>query len=155
MKRVVRDILRLWQQGQRRRRPGRYERGMTLVEIMVVVVIMSLVAGVVGVAVFNALETAQKDTTKTQIRQLSDSLDIYRLQFRRYPSTAEGLGALTQSKDGGKPVMEALPKDPWGNDYVYLFPGVRNANAFDLMSYGPDGAQGGDDIGNWADAGTP
>src|SRR5690606_19990638 len=119
-----------------------------------VVVIMSLVAGVVGVAVFNALERAQIDTATTQIRQLSDSLDIYRLQHRRYPSTAEGLSALTQSKDGSKPVMESLPKDPWGNDYVYVFPGVRNPSSFDLMSYGPDGVQGGDDIGNWTNAGA-
>src|SRR5262245_25280579 len=120
MKRTINEMMRRWLQALHQERGAlaarrrRGERGMTLVEIMVVVVIMSLVAGVVGVAVFNALENAQKKTTETQIRQLADSLDIYRLQYRRYPSTAEGLGALTQSKDGGKPVMESLPKDPWG-----------------------------------------
>jgi general secretion pathway protein G len=115
---------------------------------------MSLVAGVVGVAVFNALAKAQSDTARTQIRQLSDALDIYKLQHRKYPGTGEGLMALTQSKDGAKPVMESVPKDPWGNDYVYIFPGQHNSNGVDLMSYGEDGVQGGgDDIANWSTEG--
>ncbi len=125
------------------------ERGMTLVEIMVVVVIMSLVAGVVGVAVFNALENAQKSTAGTQIKQIQNSLDIYRLQHRKYPSTGEGLNALVQSVNGAKPVMDMLPKDPWGADYVYIYPGTHRQGSFDLMSYGPDGVQGADDITNW------
>jgi general secretion pathway protein G len=137
-----------------RPRSRRRQRGMTLVEIMVVVVIMSLVAGVVGVAVFNALAKAQSDTALTQIRQLADALDIYKLQHRKYPSTAEGLRALTQSVSGQKPVMNTLPKDPWGNDYVYIYPGQRNSGSFDLMSYGEDGVAGGDDITNWSGTGN-
>ena len=127
---------------------------MTLVEIMVVVVIISLVVGTVGVAVFGQLEKAQIKTTKTQMAKIADALDLYRLSYRRYPSTAEGLAALTTSKGSEKPVMDMLPQDPWGNDYVYIYPGTHNTGKFDIMSYGPDGVQGGtDDISNWAQPG--
>ena len=132
------------------------ERGMTLVEIMVVVVIISLVTGVVGVAVFNQLQKAQVETARTQITKISEALELYKLSTRKYPATGEGLAALTQPAGGGKPVMASIPQDPWGNEYVYIFPGNHNSGGgFDLMSYGPDGVQGGgDDIGNWvAEAG--
>ncbi|KAK1548286.1 hypothetical protein Q3G72_001779 [Acer saccharum] len=126
------------------------QRGMTLVEIMVVVVIISLVAGVVGVAVLQRLGDAQKKVAYTQIRTLSDALDLYKLSLRNYPSTAEGLNALVTPKGNEKPFLSSVPKDPWGNDYVYIYPGTHNPNGFDLMSYGPDGVQGGgDDVGNW------
>ena len=130
------------------------ERGMTLVEIMVVVVIISLVAGVVGVAVLNRLNEAQKKVAFTQIKSLSEALELYKLSFRNYPATGEGLLALTAPKGNEKPFMSSLPKDPWGNDYVYIFPGAHNSNGFDLMSYGQDGVQGGgDDVGNWEETG--
>lgn len=126
------------------------QRGMTLVEIMVVVVIISLVAGVVGVAVLQRLGDAQKKVAYTQIRTLSDALDLYKLSLRNYPSTAEGLNALVTPKGNEKPFLTSVPKDPWGNDYAYIYPGTHNPNGFDLMSYGPDGVQGGgDDVGNW------
>lgn len=126
------------------------QRGMTLIEIMVVVVIISLVAGVVGVSVLQRLGDAQRKLAFTQIHQLADALDLYRLSTNKYPSSAEGLQALTSSKDNRPPMMQSIPKDPWGNDYVYVYPGVHNPGGFDLMSYGPDGvAGGGDDVGNW------
>jgi general secretion pathway protein G len=126
------------------------QRGMTLVEIMVVVVIISLVTGVVGVAVLNRLAQAQKSLAFTQLRQISDGLELYKLSFRNYPSTSEGIQALVTPKNNEKPFLPTLPKDPWGNDYVYVFPGQHNQGSFDLFSYGPDGVQGGtDDIGNW------
>ena len=128
----------------------RSERGMTLVEIMVVVVIIGLVASVVGVAVFGQLADAQKQTAQTQIKNISDALDLYKLANRKYPSTAEGLQSLISPKGGQAPVMDNIPQDPWGNDYVYIYPGTGNANGFDLISYGPDGTQGGgDDITNY------
>lgn len=138
----------------RQRRPRVAERGMTLVEIMVVVVIISLVAGVVGVAVFGTLGDAQRKTAFTQIQQISDALDLYRLQYRRYPSTAEGLQALASPKGRGEPIMNEIPRDPWGNDYVYVFPGTRNPRGFDLLSTGPDEQEGtDDDVSNWAGLG--
>ena len=126
------------------------QRGMTLVEIMVVVVIIGLIAGVVSVQVFGQLEDANIKTAQTQIKSVENALDLYRLSNRGYPSTAEGLGVLRHPKSGA-PVMSEIPKDPWGNDFIYLYPGTQNAGKFDLMSYGPDGVQGGrDDIGNWS-----
>ena len=139
---------------QRRRQGRASERGFTLVEIMVVVVIIGLIAGLVGVQVFGQLEEAQKKTTSTQIKQISDALELYRLSFRNYPSTAEGLGALAAPKNNAQPFMTTIPEDPWGNDYVYIYPGTNNTHGFDIMSYGSDGVQGGgDDIGNWKQPG--
>lgn len=137
---------------QRQRNKGwrALERGMTLVEIMVVVVIISLVSGVVGVTVLNRLNDARRNVAFTQIKQISEALDLYKLSFHQYPSTSEGLQALVSSKDGRAPFMTNIPKDPWGKDYVYIYPGTHNQGGFDLMSYGPDGVQGNeDDINNW------
>lgn len=129
------------------------QRGMTLVEIMVVVVIISLVAGVVGVAVLNRLNDAQKKVAFTQLKNIGDALDLYKLSMRTYPSTAEGLNALVSPKNGEKPFLPQVPKDPWGQDFVYIYPGTHNQGGFDLMSYGPDSVQGGgDDITNWDQA---
>lgn len=128
-----------------KRRKRLAERGMTLVEIMVVVVIIGLVTSLVGVAVFSQLEEAKIHTGRTQMKNISDALDLYRLSHRKYPSTGEGLAALTQSSGRSQPVMPAIPRDPWGNDYVYIFPGTKNSGGFDIMSYGSDGVQGGGD----------
>lgn len=138
-----------------RRRRGPLSRGMTLVEIMVVVVIISLVAGVVGVAVTQRLLTAQKQVAFTQIKNIAEALELYKLALRQYPNTAEGLPALVHPKNNERPFMESVPKDPWGNEYIYIFPGTHNAQGFDILSYGSDGvAGGGDDIGNWDPAGS-
>ena len=135
----------------RTRRRG--QKGMTLIEIMVGLVIIGLVAGIVGVNVFGALGGAQTKTAQTQIHGISEALDLYKLQFGTYPSTADGLNALSSPKGNAQPIMKDVPKDPWSNDYVYIFPGQHNAGGFDLMSYGGDGVQGGgDDVGNWAEA---
>ncbi|MEO1480517.1 MAG: type II secretion system major pseudopilin GspG [Myxococcota bacterium] len=126
------------------------ERGVTLVEIMVVVVIIALVAGIAGVQVFGVLGGAQDSAAWTQMKNIQDSLDIYKLQNRKYPSTAEGLQALTQAKNGREPLMKQVPKDPWGNDFVYVYPGQQNQGGVDLLSYGADGTPGnGDDICSW------
>ncbi len=131
------------------------QRGMTLVEIMVVVIIIGLTATIAGVSVYNRLERASRDTAKIQIHQISEALNLYKVSLRTYPSSAEGLQALVSPKGGEKPFMDAIPKDPWGQDYVYTMPGSHNPQGFDLMSYGPDQVQGGDDdIGNWEVAGA-
>ncbi|MEL6545754.1 MAG: type II secretion system major pseudopilin GspG [Myxococcota bacterium] len=129
------------------------ERGMTLVEIMVVVVIIAMVAGIVGVQVFGVLGGAQNKAAWTQMKNIQDSLDVYKLNNRKYPSTAEGLQALTQSKGGTEPLMKTVPKDPWGNDFIYVYPGQQNSGGVDLLSYGQDGVSGnGDDICAWKPA---
>ncbi len=125
--------------------------GMTLLEIMVVIIIIGLVSGLVGVAVFEQLDAAKEDTARTQIANISQALDLYRLKIGKYPGTSEGLNALTNPPNNARPFMDNVPKDPWGNDYVYTFPGSHNKGGFDLESYGSDGQDGGEmDIENWS-----
>lgn len=131
-------------------RSRKASRGMTLIEIMVVVVIISLVAGVVGVSVLQRLGDAQKKIAGTQVKQLSEALDLFKLSTNHYPNSGEGLQALVTPKDNMAPFLPEVPQDPWGNDYGYRFPGQHNQGRFDLWSNGPDGAEGGgDDITNW------
>lgn len=131
-------------------RSRRRQRGMTLVEVMVVVMIIGLVASLVGVAAFNQWQKAQRKSAYTQIKSIGEALELYRLSMHHYPSTAEGLQALASPKGNEEPFMEKIPKDPWDNEYVYIYPGQQNQRSFDLISYGPDGVQGGgDDVNNW------
>jgi len=143
--------------GERRGRPMTcLQRGMTLVEVMVVVVIISLVASVVSVAVLNRLEEARKKLAFTQIKQISEALELYKLSLRHYPTTGEGMQALVTPHGNEKPFMNSIPEDPWGNQYVYIYPGSNTPSGFDIMSYGPDGvAGGGDDITSWQTADGP
>jgi general secretion pathway protein G len=102
---------------------------------------------------------------KTQIASFKVALDLFQTDCGRFPSTAEGLAALTirpaaiaEAKWHGA-YLEAIPKDAWGHDYVYRYPGVHNINGFDLYSLGPDGfsKRGGDDpddVANWPQAGS-
>lgn len=131
---------------RRRRRP----RGMTLIEIMVVITLLGLIAAAVGVAAMNMLEQGQLDTARTQAMEISKALDTFKVMYGHYPSTSEGLNVLVTPPGGGKPVMERLPPDPWGGSYTYIIPGVKNPNKFDVKCNGPDRAEGGgDDVGNW------
>lgn len=152
MKEIVRKLRSLatdWATPPRKK-SRRQQRGMTLVEVMVVVMIIGLVASLVGVAAFNQWQKAQRKSAYTQIKAIGEALELYRLSMHRYPSTAEGLQALAAPKGNEEPFMENIPKDPWDNDYVYIYPGQQNTKSFDLISYGPDGVQGGnDDVNNW------
>jgi len=152
MRRIFKSIVKRYVDANRG--PGghgrRYERGMNLLEIMVVLVIISLVAGTVGVAVMKQLENAKHKQAGVQIHNLSEALELYKLQFHNYPTTSEGLPALVAPKGNAQPFIQQVPQDPWGHDYVYIYPGTNNQGGFDLMSYGPDGVQGGgDDVTNY------
>ena len=127
------------------------QRGMNLIEIMVVLVIISLVIGVVGTNVMGQLDKAKISTAKNQIKQLEESLELYKLGKHHYPTTAEGLSALAAGGTGGdRPIIKDVPNDPWDKPYSYVAPGVHNRDSFDIMSYGSDGVEGGgDDVGNW------
>ncbi len=129
---------------------GRRRRGLTLIEILVVVTILGLIAGIVGVAVVGVLDDTKVDTTKTQMKNVEGALDIYKMRFGKYPTSTEGLGVLASPPGGKRPIMDTIPKDAWGNDFVFLSPGQQNPGKFDLYSKGPD-EQGGteDDITNW------
>ncbi len=142
---MLRDYLR---QKKSKRRGN--QKGMTLLEIMVVITIIGIVMSIVGVAVMKQLEKSKKDAACLQIKNFEEALDHYKLEKGNYPSTEEGLAALVQS---GKLKGKAVPKDPWGKDYIYIYPGQNNQDGPDIVSYGADGREGGsgdgEDLNNW------
>jgi general secretion pathway protein G len=135
----------------------RNNRGFTLIEIMVVVVILALLAALVGPRIMGQSDKAKIADTKVQVRNLESALKFYKLDSGVYPTTEQGLLALLEKPTVGKipknyrteGYLESkkVPKDPWGNDYVYVSPGDHGD--YDLCSYGADDAKGGE--GNNAD----
>lgn len=132
------------------RKGRRKARGLTLLEILVVVAILGLIAGVVSVSVFGQMAEAQIDLTKTQVKNIGDALEIYKMKIGKYPNSAEGLNALASPPNNRRPMMDKIPKDPWGESYIYTNPAEHNQGRYDLYSKGPDGQSGtDDDITNW------
>jgi general secretion pathway protein G len=124
--------------------------GFTLVELLVVMVILGLLVALVAPNYIGRVDTAKRDATRVQIENLGAALDMFRLDVGRYPNSQEGLDALRQRPSGldrwdGPYLKKNVPKDPWGNQYVYQSPGEREA--YDLLSYGADGAAGGNEDG--------
>lgn len=122
-------------------------KGFTLLELLVVMVIIGLLVGYVGPRYFSQLGKSEVNAAKAQIDAIETALDIYRLDMGRYPSQDEGLGALVKAPENASrwqgPYLEKnIPADPWGQPYIYRFPGERAE--FDLFSYGADGQPGGD-----------
>lgn len=134
----------------------RRQEGFTLIEIMIVVVIIGLLAGLVAVNLLPQAEKAKRTTAATQMKTFEQALDLYKLDNGRYPSTDQGFEALT-SGDRGEPYLKGgkIPRDPWGNAYVYMSPG-EGGKPYEILSYGADGQPGGSgddaDISNWGDA---
>jgi general secretion pathway protein G len=126
------------------RRRSRLARGMTLIEIMVVVTILGLIAGAVGIGVIGALNDAKNDTAKQEIGTIQNGLKLFYTRKGKYPDTGTGLKALVDSQIIDKTV------DPWGNEYVYLLQG----NKPQVTSYGPDGAPNTEDDISGANAAT-
>jgi general secretion pathway protein G len=142
--------------------PEKYNKiqGFTLIEVMVVVIILGILAAIVVPRVMDRPDAARIVKAKQDFRSLESALNLYKLDNFVYPTTDQGLEALVQQpsgspepknwKEGG--YMDRLPKDPWGNAYQYLNPGV-NGN-IDIFTFGADGQQGGDginaDVGNWS-----
>jgi general secretion pathway protein G len=142
----------------RRRRPLKKVSGFTLIELLLVLVILATLAAVVTPKFTKRSEQARITAAKTQISQFEVALSAFEIDVGRYPTTPEGLRALvekpTADADGWlQPYIERdVPKDPWGNEYVYRYPGQYNEYGYDLYSLGPDGKLGGDDdITNWSE----
>jgi general secretion pathway protein G len=116
----------------------------------VVLVLIGIVLGIVGGNFIGRGEKAKADAAKIEIGQIGQSLDLYKLETGRYPTTQEGLQALISAPTGvtnwNGPYWKrsTLPKDPWGNDYRYVSPG--QAGAYDIVSYGADGREGGEGV---------
>lgn len=136
------------------------QRGFTLIEIMVVVVIIGVLGAIVVPQFMSRPDQAKVTAARTDIQAISTALEMYRLDTLNYPSTQQGLESLTK-RPAGTPVaknwnpqgyLKSLPVDPWGTPYQYLNPGTRSAG-YDLYSLGSDGVPGGEehgaDIGNW------
>ena len=140
---------------QEKNRPRFKASGFTLIEVMVVVVILSILAAIVVPKIMDRPEQARVVKAKNDIRALEAALNLYRLDNMIYPTTDQGLEALVSRpsdspepknwKEGG--YIDRLPNDPWGNPYLYLYPGTRGA--MDIYTTGPDLQSPEDDIGNW------
>ncbi|MDH4549644.1 type II secretion system major pseudopilin GspG [Pseudomonas sp. BN607] len=139
----------------------RAQRGFTLIEIMVVVIILGVLGALVLPNVMSRPDHAKLTAARTDIQSISTALEIYRLDNGRYPTTSQGLEALvTRSTVAPLPrqwsaqgYLKSTPIDPWGSPYQFASPGTRSAQGYDLYSLGADGQPGGEamdaDIGNW------
>lgn len=140
---------------------SRGESGFTLIEIMVVLVIIAILGALIGPQILGRVDEARATAAKQDIQTLGTALDFYRMDNFRYPSTDQGLEALVKKPEDpsvrnwrpeGYLKAREVPRDPWGNEYRYLFPGSRGG-AYDLYSLGADGEPGGEgvdaDIGSW------
>jgi general secretion pathway protein G len=137
------------------------DRGFTLIEIMIVIVILGILAWQVVPRIMGKPEEARRLKARMDISSLETALKMYKLDNGVYPSTEQGLQALIEApsigqlprkwRQGGYMEKGRIPKDPWDNDYIYLSPGLHGD--FDLLSYGGDGQPGGEadnvDINNW------
>ena len=147
------------------KRPGSHivnnRRGFTLIELMVVIVILGILAGLIVPRIMGRPEQAKKLKARMQIESIGTALKLYKLDNGAYPTTEQGLQALVEVpssgnvpknwRKGGYLEKGKVPNDPWGNDFVYLSPGIHDD--FDIISYGADGVSGGEDtnadINSW------
>ncbi|WDP90407.1 MAG: type II secretion system major pseudopilin GspG [Desulfobacter sp.] len=137
------------------------DKGFSFIELMVVVVILGILAGMIVPRYMGRTDDAKAVKAKVDIAAIETSLKMYRLDNGSYPSTEQGLMALIEKPSTDPPApnwnadgyldKKSLPKDPWGREYLYLSPGVHEE--FDIISYGADGAPGGEgknaDINSW------
>ncbi len=121
------------------------DKGFSLIELLVVMVILGMLAALVGPKLFGHVDKAKQHDASTQISMMGEALDLYRLEKHHYPTTSDGLEAIRSY------LKKDVPKDPWGNNYIYTAPGQHGD--YDLSSLGADGQEGGEginqDITSW------
>ncbi len=130
-------------------RSARRSRGLTLIEIMVVVIIIGILVSVIAPNVMGRPDTARREVTRSDLLAIGNALDMYRLDNGAYPSTDQGLDALIAKPSGfpeprnwgPEPYLKKMPVDQWGNDFVY----VSDGGSFELASLAADGEEGGED----------
>jgi general secretion pathway protein G len=131
----------------------RRNRGFTLIELMLVMVILAILAAIVVPKFAGRSEQARVAAAKTDIASIETALNAFEIDNGRYPTSDEGLRALIEQPEGlknWKGYLPRLPNDPWGNPYNYRFPGTHTKDGFDLYSYGPEGREGSaGQIDNW------
>lgn len=129
---------------------GKKQSGFTLIEVMVVVAILGILATIVMTNVVGKDEQARITAAKTGVAQISNALEMYKLDNHKYPTTDEGLEALITKSASAKTFPQGgylkggLPQDPWGNPFQYIAPG-SNGRSYDVYSFGADGAEGGEE----------
>jgi general secretion pathway protein G len=129
--------------------------GFSLIEILIVLAIIALLTGVVILNVEGIFGGGQEQTAQIFVNSsVKAPLLSYKIHLGNYPSTAEGLKALKTAPAGKQakwkgPYVDKIPSDPWSNPYQYRFPGTKNPKGYDCFSFGPDGTESADDIGNW------
>lgn len=142
--------------------------GLTLLEVMVVVIILGMMATIVTKTVLDRREEARVNLARTQISQFMGALEFFYLDNNFYPSTDQGLRALVEKPTAGRVAEKwgartylsatSIPLDPWGHDYFYQSPGAHDAKRFDIICYGRDGEEGGEgfdaDVTSWDLSGT-
>ncbi|MBK7470953.1 MAG: type II secretion system major pseudopilin GspG [Betaproteobacteria bacterium] len=136
----------------------RGSRGFSLLELLVVLLLLGAFAGIFAPKIFGQAEKAKQKAAKLEIDQIGQALDLYKLEIGRYPTSQEGLAALMTAPSGASnwngPYLKrnAVPKDPWSNEYRYVSPGDQN-RPYAILSLGSDGKEGGDgdgkDINSW------
>ncbi|RKY31167.1 MAG: type II secretion system protein GspG [Candidatus Omnitrophota bacterium] len=129
------------------------KRGFTFIELMAVIVILGILATLIMPRIFGRIEQAKITSAKLQIKNFEAALKLFYLDNGFYPSTEQGLRALIEKpttgripkkwREGGYLEKKKIPKDPWGNDYIYLSPG-RHGEEYEIISYGRDGKEGGE-----------
>jgi len=135
-----------------RRLRSEWERGFTLLELVVVIIVLGLLAAIVAPQILGRVSDARTTSAETQVALFGTALDNYRLDNGAYPTTEQGLAALREKPSRapipttwrGPYLRKDVPLDPWGKPYIYRSPGERNASGYDLLSLGRDGKPGGE-----------